>query len=630
MLLVLLAACNSTLPTRAEIIDDRAKSVEHDLAAVSLPADAEAIFDHPLTLEEALDFGLRNNLTLRLAEFEKQLADDDVAVKKLEMLPNLNFEYGTSRRDSLRKTNAIDTNSGQVVPYDSVLETKTTTRGSLVLSWDVLDFMVASVRAKQAGLEREIFDWRLRRNAQKLALDITESYWKAAVAEDALDHIRKVEEELETQKSKIEIAIAEGRLDPIAAKDAEVKLLELALTIRQLQANLSKSRLELAKLMGLHQSVNFTLARTPIEPILAALPRPDELDISSLETYALHNRPELFEQDMQVRIQREEARTALLRMFPGVNLFVGRYHDRNPLLFSNTWSNVGANLSLDLFQLPSSYARLKGSEREIEMVKAQRLMVTVGVLTQTNLALLNYAIRADRFLLLEDTYGLSEELLSMTRARAEVGKLSKLAVTQRLLEEMAAKLRRDEAVVDLLVAHKRLLTSIGVNPSDFGKSLAELGINKVSDAETVELDALALGDIETAAGGRDAGASDASIDAEAAALEALLMSDAGNSSEKSSSALSDAVRKYLWAIQLGAFELPGGPARLLKQVEHLEQRMLDPRDAVISKTLKDDINFRRVRFIGLPESQARSICEEWGSYGGDCWLVGKQSSVVAQ
>ncbi|NJL58938.1 MAG: hypothetical protein HC887_04110 [Desulfobacteraceae bacterium] len=37
---------------------------------------------------------------------------------------------------------------------------------------------------------------------------------------------------------------------------------------------------------------------------------------------------------------------------------------------------------------------------------------------------------------------------------------------------MASKLRRDEAVVDLLVAHKRLCVSIGIAPLDCDTTLA--------------------------------------------------------------------------------------------------------------------------------------------------------------
>ncbi|MCB1736622.1 MAG: hypothetical protein KDI42_00705, partial [Gammaproteobacteria bacterium] len=44
--------------------------------------------------------------------------------------------------------------------------------------------------------------------------------------------------------------------------------------------------------------------------------------------------------------------------------------------------------------------------------------------------------------------------------------------------DMAAKLRRDQAVVDLIVAYRRLLTSVGLNPHQWDTALVQLGIEQ--------------------------------------------------------------------------------------------------------------------------------------------------------
>ena len=169
---------------------------------------------------------------------------------------------------------------------------------------------------------------------------------------------------------------------------------------------------------------------------------------------------------MQVLIQKEEAKNKVISMFPGLSIFAGTHYEDNRLLLANNWNTVGAGVSLELLDLPARYMAYKGQQKSVEMAKVQQLATTLGVITQVHIALLDYAIKVDRFRLLDQTYALATNLFTAAQQKQNAGQLPALAVTQRHLEEMAAKLRRDEAVVDLLVAHKRLCVSLGISPLD--------------------------------------------------------------------------------------------------------------------------------------------------------------------
>ncbi|MDQ7074207.1 MAG: TolC family protein [Gammaproteobacteria bacterium] len=595
--LLLLVSCSS-VPTVEEMELERAKNVVEDLEKIR-PADL-LVFEQPLTLDEVLEIGLSNNLELRMADFEQQISDDVAVAAKLSMLPNLDANASSVDRTNLPASDAFNVDTGLVERQSTVAELRHTEKANLTLTWNVLDFMMSYTRSKQAEMERQATRLRRQRQAQNLALDLTDNYWKAAIAEDALDHVRRVEAELDQQKKQLQRESSNSNADKFAIKEAELRLLELELSIRQLQANLSKARLDLANLMGLNQSVKFSLARVDIQPIIADLPRPEELDIFQLEEYALKHRPELYEQDLKVHVQREEAYNALLRMFPGFSLFAGRHYDGNTLLRANYWGSVGANLSMDLFALPSRYMQMQGEEKAVELLKVQRLMMTAGVITQTHVALLDYAIKVDRFLLLEETYTLSSELLEMMRNKDRIQNGSRtsssLPVTQKILEEMAAKLRRDEAVVELLAAHKRLFVSLGVDPSKWNLGFEALGITRLA------LDP----------------SRDNSMDLEV--MENQAVANVLSFDQEPSSGVSSMMNKYLWSVQVGAFKRTIGPARILTQVESLVDR-LDPRDAVMSNTQQNGVTLRRVRFVGLSEPQSRSICDEWRSHDLECWSV---------
>ncbi|MGB0712354.1 MAG: TolC family protein [Gammaproteobacteria bacterium] len=473
-LLLLLSACSTT--EKLDMQSDREANARAD--RIALEPSKSIVLDHPLTLKEVIDIGLRNNLDLRIALFERQISDDDALARRLEALPDLEANAGIQGRDSNEVNDSFDFNLNQVNTSSTFSEPRDKATASLQLTWNVLDFGVSYVRSRQAQLQIEVLEMRRRRQEQLLALELTEAYWKAALAEDALDYVRKVEAELQAQKGAIERSVNDGGLDPIAAKEVEKRILDIALSLRDLQADIASARLDLARLMGLKQTTQFRLAREPIRPILAELPRPENLNTDHLEDYALIHRPELFEQDLSKRIQRDEVRAAMLSMFPSLNFSLSGNYDSNALLHSQSWALAGANVGWNLLRLPALYAQKKSAERGLALTGVQRLQVTVAVLTQVHISRLDYAIAADRFRLYEESYRLTNDLMNMTRERNLAGLLSNLTVSQRLLEDMAAKLRRDQSVVDLIIAHRRLLTSLGVDPRLWDRTVSDLGLDQ--------------------------------------------------------------------------------------------------------------------------------------------------------
>ena len=83
--------------------------------------------------------------------------------------------------------------------------------------------------------------------------------------------------------------------------------------------------LELAELIGLGPGAQYRLA-LPLDRLPP--PRRPVLDIAALETLALRQRPELREAQLSGRIAAAEARKALLRVLPGIELSAGAHTER--------------------------------------------------------------------------------------------------------------------------------------------------------------------------------------------------------------------------------------------------------------------------------------------------------------
>lgn len=681
LLAFILSGC-ATMPTNEEIVLERETAAKHTIGF--LKEDARRISkigEEPLTLEDCIRIGLQNNLERRVANLEGDIASKDTLAEKLRMLPGLTIDGKYEYRDKLRKSDVYNWKLDRDQPDYTVGELKDSTKANLSLTWNVLDTVLAYVRSGESKMYESVLAKRRHRQGQFLALDITEAYWQAAAVEDALDYVHVVEKKMRGVNEDIKEAVKLRLLDAMSATESQMRLKELELTIRKLQAKLSKSRLTLSQLMGLNQNIEYTLYRPPIKPVIAALPHTRDLDIDRLEEYALTHRPDLFESDMQVRIQKEEAKRAFWELFPGVNFFAAGHYDKNRLLLSNTWSSVGVGLGWNLLDLPSRIVELQASKGEVNMAEVQRIMLTVGVITQVHIALLDYAIKVDRFRLLEDTYVLSADLLDMAKQKIQAGTLKPLAATQRQLEEMASKLRRDEAVVDLIVAHKRLCVAVGIDPLDCdasilgGRSGADLASTaplkrwkctecgyihtgpmppefcpicgahrgkfveysgeddlgdlrkwKKEDAEKIlppdnRSGTIGSGAINTGTIGPDA------INAGTIGPDAINTGTIGPSGiydydSSASDRFASVGEQYLWKLQVGAFSKENGVAKRIAQLQNADLRLMDTRDVKIeTKQLPRYGLVNRIRFINLTEADARNMANELRHKRMEYWII---------
>ncbi len=653
VLSLLLGSC-AKMPTPEEMQKEREESAKKDVELIKPSMEYGNFGEKPLTLEDAIKYALANNLELRVARFNEEIANKETLVEKLSMLPSLRANANWRERDELRKSDVYNWLLDRDEPDYTVSELKDNWWANLVLTWNVLDTLMGYVRSTQREMRQEVLKQQRIRQAQKLALDVTRAYWHAAAVEDALDYVHVVEADLKRVKKNMDQMVSRGSLEKMAAADAEMRLKELELTIRQLQANLSKERIELARLMGLNQNVQFTLARPPIKPIIAKLPHTKELDIDTLEEYALLHRPELYVRDMEVRIQKEEAKNKILSMFPGINIFAGTHYEDNRLLLSNSWNSIGAGVGIELLDLPAKFVSYQGQKKAIEMAKAQRLMTTVGIITQVHIALLDYAVKVDRFRLLDETYALARNLYKMAVEKNKLGRLPELAVTHRHLEEMAAKLRRDEAVVDLLVAHKRLCISIGIEPlqCDSGLMASKGKEASYEYTETTgmkkwkcnECGYIHVGpeppDVCPICGAGKESFTEAkngvtnTSEVSSGKLDNLetwgdnppLMTDEELSKGVASPGYAGpASDRFLWKVQLGAFVRPGGPSKRIEELKALAARLLDNRDAIVTTKRVHGQLFNRVRVLGLTETQARNLAKRLEEKGIDSWVVAPQS-----
>lgn len=617
-LLVLGGCTTASFDRKAE----REANLGKDLQALD-KTTGEALPDRPLAFQEVLEIALRNNLELKVAQYELEIASRERVAARLDMLPRLDAEAASTRR-SEPEVKAVLGPDGRPSGSSSVSEPRHSRTADLTLTWNVLDFMTAAIRSEQREMQQAQLEYRREKIRQRIALDVITAYWRAAAAEDALEYSYNVKRQMERQYERLTASMRDRSVSLLAGKEAQLKLIELSIAIQKLHGNLSTARLELVQLMGLKQATEIRLQRPDLRTVIAALPRPADLDIKKLEFAALRNHPVLFENDLQARLLQEDTRAAMVSLFPGLSLFAGRHYDDSTLLRTNTWNAIGAELSWNLFALPAKFQRLEARELAEQRGEVDRVLVTASVITQVHLGLLDYAIKADRFLLMDDSYKITQDIEGMTEVLRTAGQATDMQYTERLLENLATKLRRDEAVVELFAAHAKLHASVGLPPESWQGNLVQIG-DAIYEGQppappaTERTEELAA---TSAAGSGPVEVMPVPVVDEAPIVLAMAqLEPEPRLRQRTAASADDIAGDQLWDLQVGAFANVAASSAVLEQIRVLAIRMLDSRDATVRPVERDGRVLHQVRFHRLPKSQARGFCRDLRDKGVDCWVT---------
>lgn len=465
---------------KIDLTEKRRENLVDDLAFLGPRVTME--FPGPLTLDDVIHIGIENNLDLRISRMMQEISDDNAFSEKLKMLPQFNVDAGIFHRSSFLQRKYINEETGEVSLSNTVSQEKTQKTLDLTLSWNILDFGLSFFRARQAALTSEVRQMERIRQQQILAMDIATSYWKSVLSEHDLDYIREIEENMRSYMRDAEELVGQKRLDPIVAKEMQKQLMNLTISASDLQADISGIRIELSRLMGLTPTTQFKFfGIDDFEPIIEELPDPSDLNPERLEIISLRNRPELYTSDLKHIIQRDEARAAMVSMFPGLNFSGGYHYDDDDFLTDPDWFSVGIDLMTNLLSLPSKYANWSAQKKTTEVVRIQRVLLTAGIIAQVHVALHDYYLKEKQYRLQDESYRISKELFDMSEVRNRAGTIgfSDTVVTQRMLETMLARLERDRGIVELMNSYYKLLVTLGLGYDRWEEDLEDIDIEKM-------------------------------------------------------------------------------------------------------------------------------------------------------
>jgi len=436
-----LTACSvSTLPTD---IAERAARADVDKAALF---GGQEEVTKPITLYEALARAVKYNARQRVDAMEQAIVAGISDSATMDMLPQLAASGGFTTRSKRLAVSAKDANGGESL----IVSDKNPREADLQTVFNVLDFGISYVNAKQASDRRFIAEEARRKSLQRLVHDVRAAYWRAAAAQRAAEDVNALTAALEQETVRTSLS---G--NTVADLAEQRKLLQALQKLNALKKEVLTSKAELAALMNLPPATAFSL---DIPKAMDAPRVVRDFGQIDLEHFALVNRPELRIGDYQARIAEREAKKEILRIFPGIEFSAGLNYDSNSYMKNKTWADAGIGVTwnlLGLFSRPQAI-RMAKDKKALELLRRQAL--TVAVISQVNVSYLQLRQAADALGVVTD------KLWQKTFAEKTQTVEERRAAVLQAVDVLTTHLERDLAFADYKLAESDLFMALGVDP----------------------------------------------------------------------------------------------------------------------------------------------------------------------
>jgi outer membrane protein TolC len=450
----LLAGCTVT-PQPLTPSDMSARAAKN-VAAVTV--DQEPITGQ-ISLYEAMARALKYNLDYKVEMMEEALKSRELDLTRYEMLPQLVATGGYAGRNSFSGARSYSLLSGRQSLEPSTSSEKDVFTADLTLSWDVLDFGLSYVRAKQKADEVLIAMERRRKVSNRIIEDVRVSYWRAVSAERLITKLQQLETSVSSTLSNSE-RLSERRLSaPLTALTYQRELIDIQAEIRRLQRELVVAKAQLAALMNLQPGTAFTLQL----PERSQTPPKIALANDEMVMIALRNRAELREVSYRDRINKRELDVALLSMLPSFKAVLGVNADSNSFLYNSDWVNYGARASFNLLNVFRYPAQKRTVKAQADLIHQRELALTMAVMTQIYVSQARYGHLTAELETASRQNKVQDKILYQIRSGNSVGAISQQTLLREEMNTLVSEVKYDLAYAEVQNAYANLYSAMGVD-----------------------------------------------------------------------------------------------------------------------------------------------------------------------
>ncbi|MEI7610640.1 MAG: TolC family protein [Rhodospirillaceae bacterium] len=430
--------------------------------------DKELIFGNsapiagPITLEEAMARAVKFNLDHQAEMMNQAVSLRQIDLSSYDMLPKLVSSAGYSDRgnDAASSSESIRTHTQSLEP--SISTERKMWSAQATLTWNILDFGVSYIRARQNADRALMADEQRRKVLHNIIQDVRTTYWRSVAAERLLDRIDPLLRKTQVALRDASTLEARSIRSPLGELQYQRNLLATLERLRALRRELVGAKIQLAALMNLKPGTEFHVV-VPDEAAVANIPvlaTPPEKLIDA----ALINRPELIQASYESRISNAETRRILLEMLPGISFTGGGNYDSNKYSVNHMWATYGFNIAWNLMTVFSTPARLDLAEADQKLKEVKHAALSMAVMAQVNVAYLRLQQATEEYVTAQQQASVERRIFQQMQNAGEATQVGDLAVIQEAAENVYAALRRDSAYANLQNAYGAMMVSIGADP----------------------------------------------------------------------------------------------------------------------------------------------------------------------
>jgi outer membrane protein TolC len=398
-------------------------------------------------LYEAMARALKYNLDTKVEVMEAALKLREADLVSYSALPKIVAGAGYAGR-SQADASEPSTRDDSIVTAD------------LTASWNILDFGLSYVRAKQATDEVLVQDEMKRRMVNKVIEDVRTAYWRAVSYQRLVGRMRALEGRVARALKDTRNLSSNGETSPLVALTYERELIEIKREVELLEGELLVAQTQLSSLMNVKPGTPFTL-EVPQR-------RDTQLKITytsdEMFNIAATNRPEMREISYRLRINEREVDAALLDVLPGINFYAGPNYDSNEFITTNDWVSWGAKVSFNLMKLATLPAVVKKIDAEKQALDTRSLSVAMAVMTQVHISRARYAHLKQSYSTAAALSSVSNRILKQVRTETAAQKTSEQMLIREEMNSLLADAKLDMAYADLQNAYANIYASLGIDP----------------------------------------------------------------------------------------------------------------------------------------------------------------------
>lgn len=412
-----------------------------------------------LNYYQALARSVKYNLDYRIKIVNIALQAGQLDVAVFTMFPALNTSGTVYTRSNDYSVSGITGGGVSTGLSSSTPRTLRTSR--IAMSWNILDFGMGYVKAKQQSDRVLIAQEETRRELQQLGQDVLVAYWVAYSAQQLINETREFQRLLTRSKRKLDRAMRDKIVPKENLLNYQAALLDGNRKLIQLQYKCDKAMLDLKHLLFLPVDQKIILARPP-----NALFRKQDLralNIGKMDAVTLVNHPQLRGQNYQKRLVQFGLKTVLLQALPGITFNYGWNYDGNKFLLNNKWIDKSLDVAWNLLNLASLPASYKTAQMQVQYENIKSMAMTMAALTETRYAYTHYLTLSEEYQFAHKQTENARALYKLNQTKRTASVASDQQVILAKLKAITSKMDEDLLLSDLSVALGELYLSVGID-----------------------------------------------------------------------------------------------------------------------------------------------------------------------